>query len=757
MIVESRCVRRGERQPAAVRHGVTLAACCAVAAVLVAAGVTGVSAQERGAEPPPVPADAYADEAARELVRLARIRRGMVDTRISAYTTRAVERISARIGTPLGDRLLFRRETASDVSWTRDSVHIHVLGAREVMPVVNAQPKVPPDLASYMPSMAFDPVDSQMLLSLEGTSLRHPLAADGEQHYRFASGDTTVIRLPDGRAVRLRELRVLPRRAEPQLISGSLWLEAETHAVVQAHFRLARPVDTSRDGGGPAFPVRAEIDYIVLDYGLWELQWWLPRLAAGHGVVHFAGRRFPISFERRYGDYTVTGDPQGAPLASRDSVAKLCRPPIGMEITADVRATPHDTMTAASAARLQARRDSARAARRVERGDTTAVCERPFVVTRADHPDLIVSAELPADIYGGDALVDERELAAIADRLRSVAVPPWQVGLPRIEWPLNRPGLVRYNRVEGLSLGARAVMDFGRASADAGVRVGTSGEVGAELGLVRSGARAEGRLAGYRRLDVVDPATDPFGLRSTVGALFLGRDDHDYFRATGAELRLRPPAVRSQWYDLRLFAERQEAVSVDTDFSLLRLVDPDRGVRPNVAADRADQVGATLRLRTAYGLNPDAFRWGAELELHGEAGDYRFARPAVRMRATTPLVGRLTLGGEAAAGSSFGDAPLQRLWQLGGAATLRGYEAGAARGEAFWLGRAELGYGLPFARLVAFTDAGWAGPRSDFTSGRALSSVGAGIGLLDGLLRLDVARARETGRWRVHLNLNGTM
>jgi hypothetical protein len=708
-----------------------------------------------------IPGDAFLDETARDLVREARARRGMVDMRISAYETRALERMSVRLGTPLGDRLMFRRETASDIAWTRDSVHIHVRGAREVMPFARAAPQIPQDITSYMPSLAFDPVESEMLMRLESTSLGHPLAAGAERNYRYSSGDSTVITLPDGRTVRLRELRILPRRASPQLISGSFWLDAATHAVVQAYFRPAARFEESN----ALISASAEFDYIAIDYGLWDLQWWLPRIVAAQGVLRVAGRRLPIAYERRYTDYSVTGDPAAQVFAADSAATPLCRPRVGMVIHLQVGETPLDTMTAETAAREEARVDSVRQARRaerVERGeaqDTTRQCDRRFVVTRNDHPELLASDLLPPDIYAGEAaVVDAGELRAIAERMRSIPTPPWQLGAPRLEWPLNRPGMLRYNRVEGLSLGARATVDFARASADAGLRVGTaSGEIGAEVGLGRSGTRIDSRLAAYRRLDAVDVAADPFGMRSTLSTLLLGRDDNDYFRATGAELLLRPPVVRPQWYQLRLFAERQRAVGTETDFSVARLFDSNRDMRPNVAAAGADQLGATLRLTTWRGLNPAAFRWGAELELHGEAGDYEFVRPALRLRASTPLFAGLTLGGEAAGGSAFGDPPLQRHWMLGGVGTLRGFDAGVLRGESFWHGRAELGYGLTFARLIAFTDAGWAGPRTDFSSGRALSSVGAGIGLLDGMLRFDVARARQTGTWKLHLHVNSVM
>jgi hypothetical protein len=731
---------------------ILLAALC----VLASAPVAG---QQPGAAAGAPAEDAYGDDVARELVRQARIRRGTVDSRIRAYETQAHERMSARLGTGIGERLLFRRETASRISWTPDSVHVHVLGAREVLPFVRAAPQIPQDLSGYMPSLAFDPVESDMLLRLERSSLRHPLAAGSEAHYRFAAGDSTVITLSDGRRVRLRELRIVPRRSDPQLLTGSFWLDVESHAVVQAYFRLARGYDSRRDGGSRIVPLTAELEYIAIDYGLWDLRWWLPRTIAAHGVMQVAGMRLPISYERRYGDYSVTGDTVAVPPHALADTARLCRPRVSMAIVAQPGTSPLDTMSATTAARLEAQRDSTRRERRIERGDTTAVCERRFVVTREDHPDLLTSELLPDDIYAGDAsIIDEAELRAIAERVGLIPSPPWQLARPSFQWPLNRPGLLRYNRVEGLSVAARAGLDLGRVSLGAGARVGTAaGEWGAELDADRSGTRVRAAAAAYRRLDVVDVASDPFGLRSSLAALLAARDDNDYFRATGAELRIAPPAVRTQWYEIRLFAERQAPLATRSDFSVARVFDAGRDMRPNIAADAADQFGAMLRLRTSRGLDPAAFRWAAEAVLHGETGDFDFARPSLRLRANAPAVGRISLGGELAGGSSFGDTPAQRLWQVGGAGTLRGFDAAALRGEAFWTGRAELGYGLEFARFITFTDAGWAGPRNELQRSRALTSLGVGASLLDGMLRLDAARARQTGTWKAHLYFNGVL
>src|SRR5690606_27841282 len=99
-------------------------------------------------------------------------------------------------------------------------IRLEVLGAREVIPPVRGAPQIPDDLRNFVPHLAFDPVDSEVLLRLNDDFLRNPLAPNGERHYRYATGDTTEIRLPDGRTVRLVELRILPRRADFHLIRG---------------------------------------------------------------------------------------------------------------------------------------------------------------------------------------------------------------------------------------------------------------------------------------------------------------------------------------------------------------------------------------------------------------------------------------------------------------------------------------------------------------------------------------------------------
>lgn len=740
---------------------------CLLAAVLLCvAAPTGTAFGQAATDSSatPLPADAYRDEGAREIVRLARERRAMFDSRIQAYSTTAVERISVGLRAGFAERLLYRRETASRIDWTLDTVRIEVLGARNVVPVFEGAPRVPTDLEGYMPALAFDPVNSEMMMRLDSTDLRNPLAIGSEAYYRFESGDSTVISLPDGRSVRLRELRILPRWRDPQLISGSFWVDAASHAVVQAYFRQSRGYDLDTDPDNDcgvrcrlllaAVPeITAELDYIAIDYGLWDLHWWLPRSIAARGVARFGRSTAPISFERRYDDYDVVGDPAGI-VAVRDSMhVRPCRPRTQLSIT--VGGGEPDSAALARRDSVRAvRRDSVAAARRGQGlpPDSAAACDRSFIVTTAEPADLLASDMLPSSIYSEDAgVLSLPELEAIAEGIRRIPTPVWQLEKPVVRVPAD----MRYNRVEGFSASVGARLDYGALTADAEVGLGTGDRrPRGELGLARTSRSTITRAGAYARLVSMEPAAAPFSLGSSLGALLFGRDNHEYFRTAGAELTVRPPDARTQWYALRLFAERQRSAEWTTDFSVMHLIDDERGFHPNSPADAADQVGATLVLRAGRGMDPLSFRWASELELHGEAGGYEFTRPALRLQASVPI-GRVELATELAGGSSFGTAPAQRDWLIGGSSTLRGYPAATLRGEAFWRARAEIAYGLPFARLSVFGDVGYAGFRDDLATARPLRSIGVGAVVLDGLMRIDVARGMdEGGGWRVHAGVS---
>jgi len=716
------------------------------------------------------PGDAYADATARELVQRSRERRGLVDRSITAYETLSRERISVGYRLLLRNRLLFRRETAARVHWARDSItDIEVLGAREVVPIAKSEVQLPEDLANNLPHIAFDPLDSEFLLHMDTTGLRHPLAEGSERDYRFAAGDSTVIRLPDGRVVRLRELRIIPRRRDPHLIAGSFWIDLETYAVVQAGFRLARPweiADEEDDVPGFLRSIRADLSHFALDYGLWDLRWWLPRYLAVEGVIEF-GRfgSMPMQYERSYNEYHVTGDTTRRP-EPREPAAARCQP--GYSLSIDVGGTD-SARIARTRARLERRNaeiereDSTRRAS----ADSSALaenepCRRNYRIIVPDSLETLLASEyLPGSIWGSDEVIPTIDREQLEKLVKDLPQVPWQVARPRFDWGLGGAGLARYNRIEALGIGARGSLDLGRAQASLEGSYGIADEQpkGA-LQLTFPRPSRQVQLSAYRALLATDATVRPYGFAHSLNALLLGRDDAQYYRALGGSLQLAPTGAATPWYGLRIYAEQQRAVYRNTDWSLPHLFDSDRVFQENIHADRADQYGAELTLRGQYGNNPAAVRIAGQLEVRAEAGTYGFVRPALTLNTTLPPVGGLAFAFEGAAGTTFDTSPVQSYWYLGGTSTLRGYINGVLGGPGFWRGRAEVATSLPAARLALFSDVGWAGAATSdaFRSSRPLVSAGAGFSLLDGIIRLDIARAlRPPTGWRVHLYLDGLL
>jgi hypothetical protein len=691
-------------------------------------------------------ASAYLDPDARRLVVAARGRRETIDRSITRYLTVMRERIGVGVRALRRDRMLYRRELALRIDWQRDSLgRIDVLGAREAVPVALPGPKIPEDMKRDVAEYAFDPADDRLTVGfgrpeeIDSTDrdgrvqFSHPLAPNSERNYRFAAGDSSAVVFPNGRTIRLRELRVIPRRLDFRLMAGSFWIDEESHAVVRALIRPARPFDFEQDVGEnkndhiPGFvkPLRIEVKYLTIDYGLWAGRWWLPRLIA-MDAVGTAGSflQMPMRYERLYSDYEVTGD---------TTVRRAPRPPL-----------------------VTTRTDSATRARCHEQGaNVDCICRngscRGFAVyVPTDTPALLGSRELPPAFGGpgeaGDSLISSGEMAELTRSLGQLPAPPWQFKARPPRW-----GLARYNRIEGLSLGARAELDLGRLRLDGAARVALSdGQPDLQAGVTRETATTRLRLAGYRRLAGVDPSGHSLGIGNSLSGLLLGRDDGDYYRSTGVELGVIPAVTAAQRFRVRIYAEQQRVALKRTDFSLPHAVHEDHLFRPNITADSADQVGAAVTFRAQRGIDPERAQWASDVTIDGGAGTYGFGRGNAVLRFTTPLGRGLAGAVELAGGMSAGRVPVQSRWYLGGPETLRGYGGGAASGDAFWRARLEVANRLPAARLVLFADVARAAPRDHLSLAHPLMGIGLGASFIDGLFRIDVTRAvRSPTGWRV--------
>jgi hypothetical protein len=698
--------------------------------------------------------DAYLDPAARTLVAQARERRSRVERRIDAYQVTGKERFHAGLRTLGRNRTLMRQELAARIHWQRDGAgRIEVLGARQAAPAVQGGTKILEGFRREAASLAFDPDELQLSLLLgmgpdsgDKDDLVDPLRPGSEAHYRFRSGDSTSIRLPDGRTIRLRELRVLPRRNDWRLVRGSMWIDSESHGVVRSVFRLARPFDLVRDyadvdDDGEELPavvktlghISADVDYITVEYALWQGRWWLPRLISVDATAQVGVLgKIPVRFERSYSGYQVTA-----------------RPDAQVEVLA-----------------LAAVRDSTRSAcpKQAEKGLTCACsggrCRLWKVEAPADTTTLLTSTALPAPLSeGAETLITGEEVAELA-RVLNPSLGEMGTLPVTVRWRAADLGLLRYNRVEGLSVGARVDVGAGPLALDATARLGTADlEPGVEIGVARETSAWRYRLAGYRRLDTFDRASSALGLGASLSALLLGRDEADYLRATGSELAARPVRFGRWEQSWRIFAEHQHPVSRETDITLPRAWRDGPVFREVLPADRADQVGAALTLRTVRGESALGSRWTAGTELEAQAGSFRFGRASALGGLGAPIPFGLVGSLEGAVGTSAGTVPVQGLWYLGGPGSVRGYPGAAAAGKSFWRARGEVATRGPGARLATFMDAGWAGGRSDWSSADpSLLAAGVGASFLDGLIRADLARALrgQTG-WRLDVYLDAAL
>lgn len=715
--------------------------------MLTAALVVGLLAQspaEADTVPASVVADAYLDEGARGMIARARGRVEEESRRIQGYRVTGRQRVTVALNAFGRERLAYRTEVAARVEWERGKdARVTALGAREVAPMGLRRPRPlgDDDLTQQLRGLAFEP-DRGWVLGAgnatpgAGLGFVHPLQPGSEEHYRFASGDTTSIRLPDGRRVDLLEVQVSPRTTSPRLLRGSLWLEAESHAPVRGVFRVTIPDGIGASGPNVQFGIDMEYRALVIEYAQWHGRWWLPRLMALEGSGTLGSITAPLRMEMSYEGYEIFDTPAG-PEGRRD-------PPLLAE--------------AGSGVEYEVVADSS-AACREGKGNEPERCRRFALRIPRDRGVLVEDEHLPGSPFEeGPALVSRGELREAVQALYRSELRSGFLQGPRLSVRPLDPKLVRYNRVEGATLGSSADVRMGSLRLDgAAWWAFAGGEPGARLGLSRMRFAATDRLTAYHQVSAFTPADRPLELGNTLSALVLGSDVGDYYRATGLALESASDGLAARAWSWRLFAERQRPVEGETEFNLARAVGWSRDFRPNPAADTADQVGAEASLSFSRGLDPAALRTSLRLDLLAEAGDYRFVRPGASLFTGFPLAGPLLAGVELGAGTSFGEVPLQRLWYLGGPSTLRGVGPRARRGgEAHWRARGEVGAGGPPVRVVGFGEAGWVGGRGDLSLDPNLAALGVGASVLDGILRFDLSRTvRGAGGWQLQLYLGG--
>jgi len=742
-------------------------------------------AQER-----PYAPDAFRDPTAGSLFRAAQGNWQSIDSSVVRYTSVIKQRIAASIRTPLKDRTLYRNESAVRAFWDRDHGSIlQVMGSRAQYP--GRERAQAEDGWSWMDDLAMDepfqPGGDRLLFGLTNEDaaeisdpdesefwFAHPLAPGADTLYRFQSGDTLTLSLPDGRQLQTVQLDVLPREADVHRISGTLWIEPESGALVRAVYQLSRELDVVRDipevrtadeAGefdmvpGILKPWIFTMDLVAIEYSLWDFRVWLPRSMRVEGEVKVGIMKMPIAFDLSYELESVTME---------DDLEEDPDPTLEerhFESRAEAMAFMASLLTDSRGVEYEHLEDVTR---------SSSGYDSRFIVPQ-DITLLEESPELPPPIWSeAPGFASEEELEDMVRTLADLPPIPTQ-GIPwDANWGWARYDLIRFNRVEGLAVGGRFEAELG--SPMGPVNFETTGFFGfgdlepkGRVTFERRSVLRRVAISGYRDLRPTDPRGRHLGLGNSLYSLLFGRDDGEYYMATGADLVWRSPEADRESFRFRVYAERQDSVGVETNFSLVHAFDSDWDFRPNMVADRLEEVGGELTLTPWWGSDPLAPQVG--LELYGQGGSWRhpdstdlkgdYFRASGVLRMAIPLAGASwRVGLEAGGGTSWGDTPRQRNWFLGGAHTLRGYEASVLSGESFTRGRLEVARTFPEAVTIsAFGDAGWAGARDEFDSGDILYGAGLGFSLMDGLVRMDFSHGLKgpDKRFRFDLYLDAIL
>lgn len=746
------------------------------AAILLAASAATSPA------PAQLPPDAFRDPVARRLYEAAAAQWRRLDESIVSYTALIQQRFAAAVRLPLKDRTLYATETALRAFWRRDKHPIvQVLGLRSRQPHKTVDPAEDRGWLNDLPfSRPFDPGADRLLFGLAKAEdqehaevadmgpvgpaddfwFTHPLAANAHESYRYESGDTIALRFPDGRELRAVGLHVLPLEADPHRIAGTMWIEPESGALVRAVYRLSRRWNAIRDseegfGDSPlrfmpfARPLTMDLGLLAVNYGLWDFKAWLPRTMRLEAEIGAGSFRFPVSFEQTYAIESVT---------TADDLAAAGGEAAGGP-DADVRRIHFGSQAEAAAFAAQLRSD-----------DPPPGGRQSFFIVPQDRAGLTASPDLPPPIWDdAPAFLSEEELDGFA---RNLAELP-RVGRPALPWTLDWPwrgrGLLRYNRVDGLAAGLRGAwqLDDRHAVSAAGML--------AFAGLRPQGRVEIDRLTVLRRLTLeafdetraTDPAGNYLGAGNSASAFLAGRDRGRWYRSAGLGLAWRPPAGAREFFLVRAYAERHRSLGTRAGFALFKAGQDEWSFPANPAVDEGAELGGEVRLSPWWGSDASRAQFG--LELTGRAAAWRpagggerleYGAASATLRTVLPLLavgpGRWRLGAEAGIGTTWGRVLPQRAWHLGGATTLRGHSDAVLTGASFMRGRAELSYAAAFGGLGVFLDGGWAGDPEDFGKGDPLYGAGVGLTLLDGLFRLDLARAlRAPGsKFRVHLQLD---
>jgi hypothetical protein len=240
-------------------------------------------------------------------------------------------------------------------------------------------------------------------------------------------------------------------------------------------------------------------------------------------------------------------------------------------------------------------------------------------------------------------------------------------------------------------------------------------------------------IKAFRSVREIEPWTTGLGIGNSLNALFVGHDDADYYLTVGGGLSYEWNSGPLGGVQVVAGVERHRSATTESG-SVIADLWGSGDFQLNPPVTEADFFHGRVMRVDRIGF----VEWSNGIDVL--AGDV-----AVGSRLWTALrlpfevasrTGTLTLRAALARGD---DLP-QLLLRVGGPQTVRGYTYGSRVGREFWSAQLDLALTRSaFLAPVAFVDVG-----DTFTS-NPLVSVGAGISVLGGIVRLNLAKGVNPG------------
>ncbi len=567
----------------------------------------------------------------------------------------------------------------------------------------------------------------------------HPLAGDGPAWYRYAAGDTITLTTGDGKRIRLTEVQVTPKRPGPALIIGKLWLDLDNAEVVRLAFRYVgtdmwdMPDSPTREDSADARRANRLINrYLALqgdlEYALQDGTYWMPyrQVLSGQVQIPLVGDMYvPFEAVTTFSDYEINA---------------------GHRIAFHL--PPPDTLHRPTPEQREARRDSLRAERRGQ-PDSMRVRERAGVLAGGGRYEIWRASRDSLHRYTDweetlqlrrteedDRRLEEtrREIADLAERLpRSIT------GIDRTGFAYERlADAFRFNRVQGTSIGLAYQVDLRAiryASLFGTVRFGFADKhPTARIALIRDAPAGRFTAAVYHDLREGDPWSQGLSAANSIRALMSAHDDGEYFRTTGLDLSLETSMTRGVELTLSTRLERQRNAKGGAKAWLNDLFGGDGLLPDNPPITEGDFATVGARLQGRIGRA----RWELGGDGTSDAGfDHHTARLFGEWR--QPFGGSAGATVRARGGVATRAALPQLVYRIGGQGSVRGFDYGAERGDAFWSVQLDLSPFRGAVRPVFFLDGGQAGALDSLTRNRVLLGGGAGVSFFNGLLRFDLS------------------